>query len=111
MLGSQVVGEYTDQGALAHFTADLGTECRGVVDRNRRPQAFWLFSVNACGTYGYGDVRIAHAERTDPVGEVTLISGGKTLKVGKGSTMLLRVDRSGSEETQALATPAQAANQ
>lgn len=111
MLGSQMVGEYTEQGALAHFTSDLGTECRGVVDRNRRPQAFWLFSVDACGTYGFGDVQIAHSGRTEPVGEVTLVSDSKALKVGKGSAMLLRVDRSGSEETQALAMPAHAAKQ
>ena len=111
MVGSQMVGKYTKQGTLAYFTSDLGTECRGVVDRNRRPQAFWLFSVNACGTYGFGDVRIVHSGRTDPVGQVTLISGGKTLKVGKGSAMLLRVDRSGSEVAEAFATSARAAKQ
>jgi len=111
MLGSQIVGEYTGQGTLAHFTSDMGTECRGVVDRNRRPQAFWLFSVDACGTYGFGDVRIAHSGRTEPVGEITLVSDNKALKVGKGSAMLLRVDRSGSETAEALATPAQAAKQ
>ena len=111
MLGSQMVGEYTDQGTLAHFTSDLGSECRGVVDHDRRPQAFWLFSVNACGTYGFGDVRLVHSGRTDPVGEVTLISSGKAVKVGRGSAMLLRVDRSGSEGTQARAMLVQAANQ
>jgi hypothetical protein len=92
-LGSQTVGEYTSQGVLAHFTSDLGTECRGEVDGNNRPQAFWRFAVNACGAYGFGDVRIIHSGRTNPVGVVTLISGGKTLKVGKGSGLLLRVDR------------------
>jgi len=93
MLGARTVGEYTSQGVLAHFTSDLGTECRGEVNGNHRPQAFWRFGVDACGAYGFGDVRIIHSGRTDPVGEVTLISGGKTLKVGKGSALLLRVDR------------------
>lgn len=102
-LGSEVVGEYTSQGVLAHFTSDLSSECRGVVDRDRLPQAFWRFSVNACGAYGFGDVRIEHSGRTEPVGAVTLVSDSKAIKVGKGSAMLLRVDRSGSEETQARA--------
>jgi len=111
VVGSQTVGEYTNQGALAHFASDLDSECRGVVAGNGAPQAFWLFSVKACGTYGFGDARIAHAGRTEPVGQVTLISSGKAVKVGKGSAMLLRVNRSGPEKTQARATLAQAVNQ
>jgi len=111
MVGSEVVGEYTSQGVLAYVGQNLGTECRATIDRNTRPQAFWVFSVNACGAYGFGDVRIAHSGRTEPVGEITLVSDSKALKVGKGSAMLLRVDRSGSETAEALATPAQAARQ
>jgi hypothetical protein len=105
MMGSEVVGTYTSHGALAYVNQDLGTECRSTIDGNTRPQAFWLFSVNACGVYGFGDVKILHSGRTEPVGQVTLTSDGKTVKVGKSSGMLLRVDRSGSEDTQAQVIP------
>jgi hypothetical protein len=105
MMGSQTVGKYTSQGVLAYVSQDLGTDCRSTVDGNTRPQAFWVFSVNACGAYGFGDVHILHSGRTEPVGQVTLVSDDKTVKVGKSSGMLLRVNRSGPEETQAQVVP------
>jgi len=92
--GAKVVGESTSQGVVAHFSSDVGTECRGVVGGNQRAQAFWLFSSNACGTYGFDDVNILHAGRTAPVGLIVLTSSGKNVKVDKGSAMLLRVDSS-----------------
>ena len=92
MIDSQVVGTYTSQGTLAYLSSDLGTECRGTVDGNTSAQAFWVFSAHACGAYGFGDVKIAHSGRNEPVGRITLISGGKLLKIGKSSGMLLRVD-------------------
>jgi hypothetical protein len=104
VMGSEAVGTYTSQGVLAYLSQDLGTECRSTIDSNTRPQAFWVFSVHACGAYGFGDVKILHSGRTEPVGEVTLTSSGKAVKVGRSSAMLLRVDRSGAEETQADAT-------
>jgi hypothetical protein len=85
MLGSKVVGEYTSRGVLSGDT---------------RPQALWLFSANASGAYGFGDLQIIHSERTEPAGEVTLTSNRNVLKVGKGSAMLLRVDGSGPEPAQ-----------
>jgi hypothetical protein len=110
MIGSEVVGKYTGQGVLAYVSQDLGTDCRGTVDGNTRPQAFWFLSVHACGTYGFGDVRILHSGRTEPVGQVTLTSEGKSVKVGKSSAMLLRVDRSGPEQAQDQAIPSQVAS-
>lgn len=101
MVGSQVVGKYTSQGVLAYVSQDLGTPCRGTTDNNAHPQAFWFFSVNACGAYGFGDLTILHSGRTEPLGEVTLTSNGKAVKVGKGSAMLLRVEVSSPEEAQA----------
>jgi hypothetical protein len=98
MMGSEVVGKNTRQGVLAYVSDDLGTECRGTIDGNTRPQGFWVFSMHACGAYGFGDVRILHSGRTAPVGEVTLTSSGKSVEVGKSSGMLLRVDRSGSAQ-------------
>jgi hypothetical protein len=57
--------------------------------------------VNACGSYGFGDLKIFQSGLTEPLGEVTLASNRKAVKVDKGSAMLLRVDGSGPEEAQA----------
>jgi hypothetical protein len=111
MVGSQVVGKYTSQGVLAYVDQDLGTPCHSTIDSNAHPQAFWLFSVNACGAYGFGDLTILHSGRTEPLGEVTLTSNGKAVKVGKGSAMLLRGDGSRPEEAQAHTTPSRGTGQ
>jgi hypothetical protein len=100
MVGSRVVGKYTSQGVLAYAGQDLGSPCGGTIEDSAHTQAFWFFSVNACGAYGFGDLTILHSGRTEPLGEVTLTSKGKAVKVGKGSAMLLRVDGSRSEEAQ-----------
>jgi hypothetical protein len=104
MVGSQVVGKYTSQGVLANVDQDMGTPCGDRFAGNAHPQAFWLFSVNACGSYGFGDLKILHSGSADPAGEATLTSNGKAVKLGKGSAMLLRVDGSGPEEAQAHTT-------
>jgi hypothetical protein len=111
MVGSQVVGKYTSQGVLAYGGQDLGTPCRGTIDDNDHPQAFWLFSVNACGSYGFDGLTVFHSGRTAPVGEITLSSNGKMLKVDKGSAMLLLVGGSGPEQAQAHTTPSRGAGQ
>ncbi len=104
MVQSQVVGKYTSQGVLANVDQDLATPCRVKIDSNAQPRAFWLFSVNACGTYGFGDLKILHSGSTGPLGEVTLTSNGKAVNLDKGSAMLLRVNGSGPEEAQARTT-------
>jgi len=105
MVGAQVVGKYTRQGVLANVDQDLATPCRVTIDRKAQPQAFWVFSVNACGAYGFGDLRILRSGRTEAPGEVTLTSNRKAVKLDKGSAMLLRVDGSGSEEARVRTTP------
>jgi hypothetical protein len=104
MVGARVVGKYTSQGVLANVDGDMGTPCGGRIDSNAHPQAFWLFSVNACGSYGFGDLKILHSGSADPAGETTLSSNRKAVKLGKGSAMLLRVDGSGPEEARAHTT-------
>jgi len=111
MLGSQVVGKYTGQGVLASLSSGLGSECHSVVNNNSPGQAFWLFSVNACGAYGFGDLRILHSGLTEPAGEATLASNGKAVKVGKGSAMLLRVEGSGPEVAEDRTTPSRETGQ
>ncbi len=94
---SEVVGKATSQGVVAHFINDVDSECRGVTDGNTNPQAFWLFSVKACGAYGFDGAKIIHAGRGDPVGQATVASP-RNLEIGSGSGMLLRVSRSVPEE-------------
>jgi hypothetical protein len=105
MVGSQVVGKYTSQGVLAYVGQDLGAPCRSTIDESDHMQAFWLFSVNACGSYGFDGLTVFHSGHTAPVGQVTLSSNGKMLKIDKGSAMLLLVAGSGPEQAQAHATP------
>jgi hypothetical protein len=111
MVGSQVVGKYTNQGVLAFVGQHLGTQCGGTIDANAHLQALWLSSVNACRQYGFGDLRILHSGRTEPLGEVTLTSNGEALKVGKGSAMLLRIDGSRNEEAQSRTTSSRGTGQ
>jgi hypothetical protein len=101
MVGSQVVGRYTSQGVLANVDQNSGTPRGATSDDDARPRAFWLFSVNARGTYGFGDLRILQSGRTEPLGEVTLASNRKVVEVDKGSAMLLRVNGTGPEEAHA----------
>jgi hypothetical protein len=111
MVGSQVVGRYTSQGVLANADQDLGAPRGTTIDNDARPQAFWLFSVNARGAYGFGDLTILQSGRTEPLGEVTLASNRKAVKLDKGSAMLLRVDGSAAEEAQAHTAPSQGTGQ
>ena len=48
---------------------------------------------------------------TEPLGEVTLASDGRAVKVDKGSAMLLRVNGSGPDEAHAGATPSRSIGQ
>jgi len=111
MVESQVVGKYTSQGVLANVDQDSGTPNGGTTDGDARPQAFWLFSVNARGAYGFRDLTIFQSGRTEPLGEVTLASNRKAVRVDKGSAMLLRVDGSGSESVQARTIPSRETGQ
>jgi len=111
MVGSQVVGKYTSQGVLAYVDQDSGTPGGGTTDDHTRLQALWLFSVNARGAYGFGDLTILHSGSTEPLGEVTLASNGNAVKLGKGSAMLLRVDGSGPEQAHARTTPSRETGQ
>lgn len=88
---NQVVGKAVAGGVLSEVRTKEGTMCRGAVDGNDRPQALWVFSSDACGTYGLEHISIAHAGRTDPTGVVVLTSDHGNLKIPGGAGMLLRV--------------------
>jgi hypothetical protein len=88
---SLVVGKRVASGVLSQVRAKEGTKCRGAIDGNQSPQALWVFSSDACGTYGIEHLHIAHAGRTVPVGVIVLSFDSGTLKIRSGTAMLLRV--------------------
>jgi hypothetical protein len=92
MHDAEVVGKPVFDGVLVRLNSKPGTKCRGSVEGNDQPQALWVFASDACGVYGLADVTIAHAGRTDPVGEIVLSTSESRLRVPSGSAMLLRVN-------------------
>jgi hypothetical protein len=88
--GDRVVGRSVNDGVLARVDPKEGTRCSGPVE-NDRLQAFWVFSSDACGTYGFPSLVISHTGRTDPQGEIVLVSERGPVKIRSGSGMLLRV--------------------
>lgn len=91
--GDRVVGRATYDGVLAEVNPNEDANCRGPIEGNERPQAFWVFSSDACGAYGFPYVIISHSGRSDPRGEITLVSALGPVKIRSGSGMLLRVQR------------------
>ena len=88
----QVVGSSLQSGGvLVQVTANSSGSCRGAINDNHTPQALWVFSSDACGTYGLSNVHILHAGRTTPVGTFTLQVDGQKAKIHNGDGWLLRV--------------------
>ena len=73
-------------GVLDELTANPD---RGCDAGNNRPQALWVFSSAACGTYGYKHLKIEHNGTTAPEGEIVLTSTHGGLKLRSGSGLLL----------------------
>ena len=88
--GSNIVGNSVlGTGVLAHLSSRPGTKCRGT--GSDQMQALWVFSSDACGLYDLPNLTLAHAGRSDPVGQIKLFSDRGNVKVPAGSGMLLRV--------------------
>jgi hypothetical protein len=88
---SQTLGKGTSNGVLVHVRARPGSPCRGDSGDAGRLQALWVFSSDACGVYGMDRVKIEHAGRTAPAGEIVLSSDVGDVNVRSGSGLLLRV--------------------
>lgn len=96
MEGSQVVGEpVPGGGVLVTVRSRPDSPCRGEVAGNTAPQALWVFSSDACGVYGFSNLEISHAGRTEPRGQIVLAAKRGELKAGSGTGMLLRVNPRG----------------
>jgi len=78
-------------GVLVELRPNASANCRGPLAGNSNPQALWVFSSDACGTYGLSKVNILHAGRTAPVGTVILDLRGPNTKIQSGAGLLLRV--------------------
>lgn len=87
----QKVGKGVFGGVLVHVQENPKGGCEGPVNGDDRLQALWVFSADACGVYGLKDVKIAHAGRSEPAGEITLHFAKRDTKLDAGTAMLLRV--------------------
>ncbi len=90
--GDSIVGKALADGVLLPVEANPARGCRGQMAGNKRDQALWVFSSDACGLYGMPDIALAHAGRSEPVGEITLTSNQGNLNVRAGSGLLLRIE-------------------
>jgi len=79
-------------GDEIRISPDVSAQCGGESNARNPPQAFWLFSPDACGTYGLGDIQISRSGSDAPAGQVTLVSSAQSVRVVRGSAMILSVD-------------------
>jgi hypothetical protein len=86
------VAEPTPDGARGQLSSN--PPCRASIADNINSQALWLFSTDACGIYGFPNLVIEHARRTNPVGNIVLVPNGSRLNIRSGSGLLLRVQGS-----------------
>jgi hypothetical protein len=97
---SEVTGRPVDGGVLVRLEANPGRGCRND-GTGERSQAMWLFSSDACGTYGLDDVSIVQPVKNSTGsanGEMTLKSTKGNVTLHEGSGLLLRVDNPGVTE-------------
>jgi hypothetical protein len=88
----RVVGKsLTSGGVLVQPSPNPSNRCRGSLYGNNAPQALWVFSSGACGTYGLSKVSVVHFGRTDPIGTIVFEVADRKAKLRSGDGLLLRV--------------------
>jgi len=92
-VSSEHVGTSVLDGVLVQPRSKPGSKCRGLIEGANPVQAMWVFSSDACGLYGYEHLVIQHAGRSEPNGQITLISKKGEVKLPEASGMLLRTQR------------------
>ena len=75
---------------MSKTTACPGEENKQALNADKRPQALWVFSHDACGVFGY-DAEVKHTGQSNPEGDIVLASKNGDLKLYNGSALLLRV--------------------
>jgi len=90
---NDVVGKAVYGGVLSQVRASEGAKCRGATDGNEAPQALWVFSSDACGTYGLENISIVSAGRSGVTGVIVFSSERGNLKIPGGAGMLLRINK------------------
>jgi len=90
---NDVVGKAVTGGVLSQVRANEAAKCRGATDGDEAPQALWVFSSDACGTYGLEHIRIVSAGRSGPAGVIAFSSDKRNVKIPGGAGMLLRVNK------------------
>ena len=88
---NDVVGKAVAGGVLSQVRANEAAKCRGAIEGNEGPQALWVFSSDACGTYGLEHITIVSAGRSGVTGVIVFSSDKENVKIPGGAGMLLRV--------------------
>src|SRR5271165_3916621 len=83
----EIVGQWNNGGAWAKLAYVSGCPPHDVPSNE---QAMWVFSVGACGLYGFSDVKLVSAGDGKPIGQIVLESQ-QDLRVGGGSGWFLIV--------------------
>ncbi len=90
--GTANLGRALLDGAIMPVAANPSAGCPAEPYDHGTPQAFWVFSSDACGIYGVPRVQIAHRGRTDPTGVFSLRSRSSDFNIRAGSGILLRAN-------------------
>lgn len=94
MIGQWVGGS----SVLMKLTPNVAAGCSGGLGYDL-PQAVWIFSSAACGTYGLPNVKIASSGVIRPLGEIGL-SSARNIEIRGGSGWLLITAGESSAETE-----------
>jgi hypothetical protein len=85
---NQKVGTTLANGVLTPVRANPTAGCPAEPTDNTEPQAFWVFSSDACGVYGFDGVQIANPGSEPGAAVITSTQGD--LDIRAGSALLFR---------------------